>query len=87
MKKPILIAALAIIGSQILFSPAAQSHDHDNWNRNMAPYGYGYNNGHYNNGYNNQGSFVRHRHHERREAIRHERRAVRHWDHNLNRWF
>jgi hypothetical protein len=88
MKKPILIAALAVIGSQILFSSAAQSYDRDDWNRNVvAPYGYNngynnpYNNGFYNNG---QGAFIRHIRHERREA-RHE--AMRRWDNRLNRWF
>ena len=89
MKKQIFLAALAVIGGSAFLSPAAQSHDHDyNWNRTVVPaYGYGYNN--YNNGYgyNNRRGFIKELRHDRREAIRAERRAMRHWDHRLNRWF
>jgi hypothetical protein len=90
MKKQILVAALAVIGSSAFLSPAAQSHDHDHyWNRNVVPYGYGYGNyGYgYDNGFDNRRGFIREVRHDRREAIRDERRAVRHWDHRSNRWF
>jgi len=86
MKKQILIAALAVIGSSAFLSPAAQSHDHDYyWNRNVVPYGYGY--GYNNYGYDNRRGFIRELRHERREAMRNERRAIRHWDNRLGRWF
>lgn len=90
MKKQILVAALAVIGSSAFLSPAAQSHDHDRyyWNGNVMPYGYNYNNGYYHNGfYGNRGGVIRELRHERREAIRDQRRAMRHWDRRLNRWF
>lgn len=88
MKKQILVAALAVIGSSAFLSPAAQSHDRDDcyWNRSVVPYGYGYN---YNTGYygGDRDGYIRHMRHDRREAIRDERRAIRHWDNRLNRWF
>ena len=87
MKKQILVAALAVIGSSAFLSPAAQSHDHGYyWNRNVMPTGYRYN---YNNHnyHNNRRGFIKELRHERREAIRDQRRAMRHWDNRLGRWF
>ncbi len=83
MKKQILVAALAVIGSSAFLSPAAQSHDHDyNW----RPTSYRYNYGNY--GYHdNRRGFVKELRHQRRQAIKNERRAMRHWDNRLNRWF
>jgi hypothetical protein len=85
MKKQILVAAIAVIGGQILFSPAAQSYDH-NWNRVAVPYGYGYGGNPYSNSFNNYNNgfyndrILRHERHE-------ERREIRRWDHRHNRWF
>lgn len=89
MKKQILIAALAVIGGGAILSPAAFSHDHDRyyWNRGGVPYGY-YNNGYMGHRYHgNRRGLMRELRHERREAIRDERRAIRHWDNRLGRWF
>lgn len=88
MKKQILVAALAVIGSTAFLSPAAQSHDHDYyWNRNVMPTGYRYNYGYGNYYNNNRHGFIKELRRERREAIRNERRAMRHWDNRLGRWF
>lgn len=87
MKKQILVAALAVIGSSAFFSPAAQSHDHDYyWNRHVMPTGYRYNYNNYNY-HNNRHGFIKELRHERREAIRDQRRAMRHWNNRLGRWF
>ncbi len=86
MKKQILVAALAVIGSSAFLSPAAQSRDCD---RNWQPAGsrYNYNNYNYNCNDNNRHGFIKEMRHERREAIKNERRAMRHWDNRVNRWF
>jgi hypothetical protein len=88
MKKQILVAALAVIGGQILFSPAAQSYDH-HWNRYggygygvnrvAVPYGYGVN-PYYNNFNNYGGGFYN------GQILRHERHEIRHWEHRHNHW-
>ncbi|MBS2002517.1 MAG: hypothetical protein JST44_13485 [Cyanobacteria bacterium SZAS LIN-5] len=89
MKKQIMAAALAVIGSSAFFMPAAQSHDHHRgyWNREAMPYGY-YNNGYYNNGYyDNRRGVIRELRHERRQAIRDQQRAMHRWDNRFHRWF
>lgn len=81
MKKSILVAALAVVGAGAFFTPSAQAHDHHGWGNPY--YGGGWGNPYY----TNRSGFFRDTRHERREIRRDERRAVRHWDHRLNRWF